>query len=104
MDDRILLAGIIPVLLVSCGCILIGYAYTFPFEAIIGLLLMTLPIIFLMWFILVRIENLTAGVRYQGRIIHRAVDDQASDLKRRYEESVRQIMDAHTELSRRVYR
>ncbi|HOJ96570.1 MAG TPA: hypothetical protein PK024_07045 [Methanospirillum sp.] len=104
MDDRILLAGIIPVLLVSCGCILIGYAYSFPVEAIIGLLLMTLPIIFLMWFILVRIENLTAGVKYQGRIIHRAVDDQASDLKRRYEESVRQIMDVHSELSRRVYR
>lgn len=104
MDDRILLAGIIPLLMVSCGCILIGYAYLFPIEAIIGLLLMSLPIIFLMWYILIRIENLTSGVKYQGRIIHRAVDDQASDLRRRYDDTHRQILDLNTELTRRIYR
>ena len=104
MDERILLAGIIPLLLVSCGCILIGFAYRFPFEAIIGLLLMTLPILLLMWYTLIRVENLATGVKYQGRIIHRAVDDQASEMKRRYEESIRKMMDAHTELTRRVYR
>lgn len=58
MDDRILLAGIVPLLLVSCGCILIGFAYRFPFEAIIGLLLMTLPIIFLMWYLLSGLKTL----------------------------------------------
>lgn len=104
MDDRILLAGVIPLLLVSCGCILIGCAYRFPFEAIIGLLLMTIPIIFLMWYTLIRVENLVAGVKYQGRIIHRAVDDQASEMKRRYDESMRTMTDAQSELTRRVYR
>ncbi len=104
MDDRILLAGIIPLLLVSCGCILVGSAFRFPVEAIIGLLLITLPIIFLTWYILVRVENLTAGVKFQGRIIHQAVDNQALDMKRRYEESKRAMMDVQSELSRRIYR
>lgn len=104
MDDRILLAGIIPLLLISCGCILVGSAFRFPVEAIIGLLLITLPIILLTWYILVRVENLTAGVKFQGRIIHQAVDNQALDMKRRYEESKRAMMDVQSELSRRIYR
>lgn len=104
MDDRILLAGIIPLLLISCGCILVGSAFRFPVEAIIGLLLITLPIILLTWYILVRVENLTAAVKFQGRIIHQAVDNQALDMKRRYEESKRAMMDVQSELSRRIYR
>ncbi len=104
MDDRILLAGIVPLLMVTSGCILIGTAYSFPFEAIIGLLLMTLPIIFLIWYIFIRLENLILGVKVQGRGIHRAIDDQASEMKRRYDESMRTMMDAQSELTRRVYR
>ncbi len=104
MDERILLAGIIPLMLVACGCILIGYAYSFPFEVIIGLLMMTLPILFLIWFLLVRVEHLAAGVRNQGRVLQRAFEYETSDMKRRYEESMRQIMDMHTDLTRRVYR
>ena len=104
MDDRILLSGIVPLLMVSCGCILIGFAYSFPIEVIIGLLLITLPLIFLMWYILIRIEILTSGVKYQGQAIHRAVDDQTSDLMRRYDETMRQVLDLNTELTRRIYR
>lgn len=103
MDDRILLSGIVPLLMVS-GCILIGFAYSFPIEAIIGLLLMTLPLILLMWYILIRVEILISGVKYQGQVIHQAVDGQASDLKRRYDETMRQVLDLNTELTRRIYR
>ena len=104
MDDRILLAGIVPLLMVTCGCILIGYAYAFPFEAVIGLLLVTIPIVFLIWYILVRVEDLIQGMKAQGRVIHRAVEDQAADLKRRYEDTTRLVMDLNSDLSRRIYR
>ncbi|MDX8549662.1 hypothetical protein KHC33_00430 [Methanospirillum sp. J.3.6.1-F.2.7.3] len=104
MDDRILLAGIIPLLMVASGCILIGYAYSFPLEAILGLLLLTLPLIFLMWYILIKIENLTSGVKFQGRLLQRAIDDQSADSKRRYDDTMRQMLDLNTELSRRIYR
>ena len=57
-----------------------------------------------MWYILIRIEILTSGVKYQGQVIHRAVDDQTSDLMRRYDETMRQVLDLNTELTRRIYR
>ncbi|NLV26088.1 MAG: hypothetical protein GXY48_02815 [Methanomicrobiales archaeon] len=104
MDDRILLAGIIPLLIVACGCILIGTAYSFPFEAIIGLLLITLPIIFLIWYILIRVENLISGIKVQGKAIHKAFDDHSSEMKRKYEETMHQILELNTDLTRRVYR
>ena len=104
MDDRILLAGLVPLLMVTSGCILIGTAYSFPFEAIIGLLLMTLPIIFLIWYIFIRLENLILGVKVQGRGIHRAIDDQAVSLKQKYEETSRLVLDTQNDLTRRIYR
>lgn len=104
MDNRIFLAGFVPVLIVTSGCILIGSSYGLPFVTIIGLLLMILPFIFMIWYILIRIENLIAGVKVQGRTIHRALDEQATDLKRRYDETTRNVLDLQSDLTRRVYR
>lgn len=104
MDVRILLAGIVPILMVTSGCVLFGSAFSLPPEATIGLLLITLPIIFLCWYILIRLDELSLGIKVQGRAIHRAMDEQVTDLKRRYDETMRMVTDMNSELTRRIYR
>lgn len=104
MDMRILLAGIVPILLVTSGCVLFGSAFSLPPEAIIGLLLITLPVIFLCWYILIRLEEMSLGIKVQGRAIHRAMDEQFIEMKRRYDETMRMVTDLNTELTRRIYR
>lgn len=104
MDVRSLMAGIISLVIVSAGCVTAGSAFSFPFEAILGLLMITLPLVLLCLFTLVQVENLASGVKVQGKAIQRIMDEKVSDLTRRYDETARQVMDMNSEFARRIYR
>ena len=104
MDIRILLAGIIPLFVAVIGCIVTGYSYSFPLEAVIGILMMFIPVILICWFTLIRVEKLTAEVKNQGKAIHRVMEDHVLEIKRRYSDTMQQVIEMNSDLSRRIYR
>ena len=104
MDSRSMVWGLVLTSAVCVGSALICLAVSLPPSALIGMLLIVLPILTLLWFQEMKIQDLEAIIRSGHRQIRRDVEDQGGRMARRYDDTMQEIDDLNAELRRRIYR
>lgn len=104
MDSRSMVWGLVLTSAVCVGSALVCLAFSLPPSALVGMLLIVLPILTLLWFQEMKIQDLEGIIRSGHRQIRRDVEDQGGRMARRYDETMQDIGDLNAELRRRVYR
>ncbi|HWQ67703.1 MAG TPA: hypothetical protein VN372_12660 [Methanospirillum sp.] len=104
MDRRSILAGILLISSGFGGSALLSMSIQLSPTGFAGLLLITLPPLFLLWYLLFSLRRLEEKGMVHVRQLHRDIGDHASMLARRYDETSEQMAEINGELIRRVYR
>ena len=104
MDVRSMVCGLVLTSAVCVGSALVCLGLSLPPSAFVGMLLIFLPILTLLWFQEMKIQDMEGTIRSGHRQIRRDVEDQGGRMTRRYDDTVQEIRDLNAELRRRIYR
>lgn len=104
MDRNLKIQGFILTGTGAAGSILLSLALSLPVTALLGLLLIIVPILFSLWYLNARVQQLEEITLNSGRQIRRAVEVHATTMARRYDSTLEEMAEMNKELTRRIYR